>query len=216
MSDTDSLTVYSDYICPFCYLGKSSLENYRETRDGPLDVEWHAYDLRGNKREEDGSIDHDADDGKDDAYFEQVRENVRKLAERYDAEMSLDFAREVDSWNAQQAALYVRRTHNDGTFRAFHDAVFDALWQDGRDIDDPDVLADVAEGVGIDPDEVRSAIADETLKTELRERFDDAQEVGVSAVPTFVYEEDGRPLAAQGAVPPAQLRRLVEGSEPNV
>ncbi|TKX77851.1 disulfide bond formation protein DsbA, partial [Halorubrum sp. SD626R] len=33
---TDSVTVYSDYVCPFCYLGRQSLAEYRETRSEPL------------------------------------------------------------------------------------------------------------------------------------------------------------------------------------
>jgi len=204
---TDRIEVYSDYVCPFCYLGRASLRQYLDEAEDPPDVEWRFFDLRGHKRGPDGEIDESVDDGKDEGYFEQARENVRRLQERYDVEMSLDLSRDVDSWNAQQAALHVKQVCDDETFLAFHDAVFDALWQDGRDVGDPDVLAEIAADVGVDPDEVRDAVDDDQLERELRERFDAARERGVTGIPTFAYGEH----AARGAVPPEQLRRLVDG-----
>jgi predicted DsbA family dithiol-disulfide isomerase len=203
----DTITVYSDYVCPFCYLGKHSLESYRESADDPPAVEWKPFDLRGRKRGPDGEIREDVDDGKDDEYFEQAKENVRRLQEQYGVEMSLDLSRDVDSWNAHQASLGVQREYDDETLRAFHDAVFDALWQDGRDIGDVDVLADVAEAVGVDPEDVREFVADDDLDAAVRDGFKQSQQAGVTGVPTFAYGDYG----ARGAVPPEQIRRLVEG-----
>jgi predicted DsbA family dithiol-disulfide isomerase len=206
---SDTVTVYSDYVCPFCYLGKASLETYAEQREAPVDVEWHQFDLRGHKRGPDGEIRDDVDDGKDEAYYEQVRENVARLRERYDVEMLDldDLPDDVDSWNAQAVALSVQREHADETFEALNEALFTALWEDGLDIGDPPVLVDVAQSVGVDGDEVRDVIADDERDQQLRERFEAAKRQGVRAVPTFVAGEHG----AQGAVPPEQLRRLVEG-----
>jgi predicted DsbA family dithiol-disulfide isomerase len=201
------LTVYYDYVCPFCYLGLASLERYQSGREEPVEREWHPFDLRGNQRGPNGEIREDAADGKDDEYFEQVRENVAKLCERYDVEMNVEDAREVDSLRAQQAALYVREHHPE-RFDAFDEAVFEALWVDGHDIGDPDVLAEVAESVDIDGDEVREAVEDEGLRERLEAAFEEAREAGVTGVPTFVYEGH----AARGAVPPEQLERLIEGA----
>jgi predicted DsbA family dithiol-disulfide isomerase len=207
-SADDSLVVYSDYVCPFCYLGKAAMEQYRERADDPPEVEWRFYDLRGYKRDESGEIRDDVEDGKDDDYFAQVRENVERLKERFDVEMTLDYSLDVDSWNAQQAALFVRRNHGEETFLDFHETVFEALWRDGRDVGDPDVLADIADEAGLDPGEVRAATEDEDLEADLREKFAQAQQAGVSGIPTFVYEGH----AARGAIPPEQFERLVEGA----
>ncbi|EMA39930.1 DsbA family oxidoreductase [Halococcus hamelinensis] len=202
---SETLTMYADYVCPFCYLGEASLEQYRSGRDEPLDVEWHPFDLRSGKRGPDGEIDTDADDGKDDDYYAQARENVERLQEEYDVEMSHSLATDVDSKPAQQAALFVRERHPE-QFEAFHEAVFDALWQDERDIGDPDVLADLADDLDIPTDDLRAALDDAERESALEERFAEAQQVGVTGVPTFAY--DG--YAARGAVPPEHLRRLVE------
>ena len=212
MADTatgaESIVVYSDYVCPFCYLGRESLAQYQETREGDLRIEWHPFDLRSGKRRPDGSIDHSVDDGKDDEYFEQARQNVRRLADRYGVEMDLDIATDVDSLPAQVVSYYLREHHDYGTWLAFDEAVFDALWQEGRDIGDEALLVELAAGVGVDGKAVRAALDDEDLREEIRERFAQAREQGVTGVPTFAY--DG--YAARGAVPPEQLERLVEGT----
>jgi len=215
MSQTDErtggderITVYSDYVCPFCYLGRASLAEYQETREAELEIDWRPFDLRAQKRGPDGEIDHSVDDGKDDNYFDQVRENVRRLREEYGAEemLGIDETPEVDSFDAQVAARYVAEEYPE-QWLDFDEAIFEALWVDGRDIGDPDVLADLAADVGLDGEEVREAVADEERRDDLREAFTEAQRRGVTGVPTFVY--DGH--AARGAVPPEHLERLVEG-----
>jgi len=209
VSDTDAapaITVYSDYVCPFCYLGRAALGQYREAAEDPPAVDWHPFDLRARKRNPDGSIDHGADDGKDDNYYEQAKQNVRRLQERYGVEMAREIATDVDSLPAQVASFHVKEAHPD-RWPAFDEAIFDAVWQDGRDIGDVEVLADLAEAVGLDPDAIRDAVGDDELRATVRDRFRAAHEAGVSGVPTFVY--DGH--AARGAVPPEQLERLVEG-----
>ncbi|ADE05000.1 DsbA family oxidoreductase [Haloferax volcanii] len=207
-SDADqAITVYSDYVCPFCYLGRQSLSQYQETRDEELDIDWHPFDLRSQKRRPDGSIDFSVDDGKDEDYYEQAKQGVRRLQERYDVEMTLDLGTDVDSLPAQIVSYYLKGHADYETWLAFDESVFEALWQDGKDIGDEAVLVELAESVGIDGEEVASALDDETLRAEVRERFSEAQQHGVTGVPTFAYEG----YAARGAVPPEQLERLVEG-----
>ncbi len=205
----DTLTVYSDYVCPFCYLGRQSLERYRETRDEgatELRIDWRPFDLRSRKRRPDGTIDADADDGKDEEYYEQAKENVRRLQEEYDVEMTLETATDVDSLDAQIASYYVKEHHAYGTWLAFDEAILAALWRDGKDIGDRDLLVDLAEEAGVDGGEVRSALDDDALRETVTDRFEAAKRRGITGVPTFAFDEH----AARGAVPPEHLRRLVE------
>lgn len=211
MTRTDeSITVYSDYVCPFCYLGRQSLETYLDERDADLEIDWHPFDLRDHKRGSDGEIDDSIDDGKDEAYFDEVRRNVTRLKEAYGAEEMLDLddlPDGLDSLHAQVASFYVKVEHPEDWI-AFDEAVFEALWVDGRDIGDVEVLAEIAADVGLDGEEIRTAIHDETYREQVQSQFAEAKRNGVSAVPTFAYDEH----AARGAVPPEQLERLVEGA----
>ncbi|MFC7138856.1 DsbA family protein [Halosimplex aquaticum] len=211
MSDAEtaeSIGIYSDYVCPFCYLGRESLSQYQDDREEPLEIDWHPFDLRAGKRNPDGSIDHSVDDGKDEDYYEQAKENVERLQEEYGVEMSLDLSRDVDSLPAQVASLYVKEHYPYEQWLAFDVAIFEALWQDERDIGDADVLADLAAEADLDPEEIRAAVDDEEWRSEVERRFDAARQQGVTGVPTFIYGEH----AARGAVPPEHIERLVEGT----
>jgi predicted DsbA family dithiol-disulfide isomerase len=205
--DAETLVVYADYVCPFCFLGKTALERYRARRDRPLTVEWRPFDLQAHRRRSDGTIDESVSEGKDEAYFEQARENVRRLAERYDVEMDLELARSVDAWNAHLLASHVRRTIGGAAVCDLNDTVYEALWLDGRDIGDPDVLADRLDCMGLDPALIDEALADDDLAATLQETFEASRRAGISGVPTFAYGDH----VARGAVPPDQLERLVDG-----
>ena len=204
----ERITLYSDYVCPFCYLGRESLRRYQRQREAPLEIDWHPFDLRAGKRNPDGSIDESVDDGKSDEYYEQAKENVRRLQEEYDVEMTLDIATDVDSLNAQLVSYHVKQAYDYDQWLALDEAILAALWTEGRDIGDPDVLTDVAADVGLDAAVVETALADDELRAELHDRFQGAQREGVTGVPTFAYEG----YAARGAVPPEHLERLVEGT----
>jgi len=204
---SERITVYSDYVCPFCYLGRASLEQYQASRETPLEIDWRPFDLRSQQRRADGTIDHSVDTGKDEAYFEEAKQGVRRLQEKYDVEMDLEIATDVDSLPAQVVSYALKETEPYETWLAFDEGVLDALWRDGRDIGDADVLADVAESAGIDPSRVEDLLDDDATREAVREQFTAAQRQGVTGVPTFAY--DGH--AARGAVPPAQLERLVDG-----
>ena len=209
MSDTEPVPVvqvYADYVCPFCYLGYASLDSYEDERDEPVEADWHPFDLRAGKRHEDGSIDHSVDDGKDEDYYEEARRNVRRLADRYGVEMAQQLRRDVDSYDAQRVAWRAREEHPDA-FGKFHRSVFDGLWEDGRDVGDRDVLVELADDAGLPAGYVDDVLAEESSAEALEGAFREAQQRGVTGVPTFVA--DGH--AARGAVPPDQLRRLVEG-----
>jgi predicted DsbA family dithiol-disulfide isomerase len=207
MDESESILVYSDYVCPFCYLGRQSLERYQARRDERVPVDWHPFDLRSQKRNPDGSIDHSVDDGKGDDYYAKARENVRRLSEEYGVEMEQEIATDVDSLPAQVASHYVKEHYPD-RWLDFDVAVFEALWQDGADIGDVDLLADLADECGLDPEEIREAVDDDEQRAAVREKFEEARERGITGVPTFVYDGYG----ARGAVPPEHLERLVEGT----
>ena len=200
MSNTEAVPtvrVYADYVCPFCHLGYASLDEYRGDREEPLEVEWHPFDLRGYKRGPDGEIDPDVDTGKDEEYFEEAKQGVRRLQEQYDVEMDLDVATDIDSLPAQIVSYALKGSEDYETWLAFDEAVLDALWRGGRDIGDADVLADIAESIGVDPDRIHELLADEGHHEAVREQFRRARQQGVTGVPTFAY--DGH--AARGRHP---------------
>jgi hypothetical protein len=118
-------------------LRRESLARSQGSREEALRIERHPFDLRSRKRRPDGTTDHSVDDGRDDDYFEQAGRNVRRLARRYDVEMDLDVATDVDSLPARVVSYHLRERHGYGTWLAFDEAVFGAPWPDGRDVGAP-------------------------------------------------------------------------------
>ena len=132
---------------------------------------------------------------------------MRRLQEKYDVEMDMEIATDVDSLSTQIVSYALKESENYETWLAFDEGVLDALWQDGRDIGDADVLADIADSVGVAPERVEDILSDDAPREAVHEQFQRAHQQGVTGVPTFAY--DGH--AARGAVPPEQLERLVDG-----
>jgi predicted DsbA family dithiol-disulfide isomerase len=81
------------------------------------------------------------------------------------------------------------------------DALFRANFVDGRDIGDREVLADLADGIGMDAATVRRLLASDADEDMIRDRDAHSRKMGVNAVPTFV-------VASRHAVPGAQPPEL--------
>lgn len=204
----DRIVVYSDYVCPFCYLGKVALDRWRAGREDAPEIAWRPFDLRGSKRRDDGTLDPAVHDGKDAAYYARAKAGVEHLARTWEVEMTFKLTKDVDSWSAQKLTLAL----GDDTREAArsHDLVFEALWKDGRDISEPDVLVALAREAGADPDLARAALDDPAWDDALRAAFRRAHERGIHAVPTYIIAGHALP----GALAPEQLERVVAQFSP--
>jgi predicted DsbA family dithiol-disulfide isomerase len=129
--ESPRLTVYADYLCPFCRLGNTTLGRYRDERVerglAPAEVVWEPFDLRADERRPDGTVPSEAGDQKEE-YVRSRWSEVASQAGEYGVEMTMDVERylAIDARNAQLVALGVKRDDPD-RFHAFHDSVFDAL-----------------------------------------------------------------------------------------
>lgn len=85
-------------------------------------------------------------------------------------------------------------------------ALFRANFVEGRDIGDPEVLADIAEGIGMDRAAVARLLGSDADVQAIRDRDAHSRRMGVSAVPTFIV---GNRHAVQGAQPPELWDRVI-------
>lgn len=202
------MLVHADHVCPLCHLGCESPDQFRAGRDGPaVETDWHPFGLRGQERRPDGTVDDSVETGKNEAYYERARQNVDRLAGEYGVEMDEPLLKDVDSYDARAVAWRARETHPE-LFEEFYRAVLDALWADGRDTGNPELLAGVAIEVGLPEGVVAETLADESSAEQLEAAFAASREQRISDVPTSETDEH----TARGAVPPEYLRRLVVGA----
>ena len=89
---------------------------------------------------------------------------------------------------------------------AIHDALFRAYFVDARNIGDPEVLVEIAQSVGLDPDKARAVIEQRTHKAAVDADWAKSRQYGVTGVPTFVAGQRG----VVGAQPYETLEELVK------
>ena len=114
----------------------------------------------------------------------------------------------IDSRPALIGAKYAesRSTAAANYGAAYHATVMAAYWQEGRDISDRAVLAEIAAAVGLDRDEFLAALDDPAFDEQVQADIDLAHAYGLNGVPALVF--DNRYLVS-GAQPPDVLRSIV-------
>lgn len=201
------LDIISDIACPWCYVGKAYLDRALEAHpDHPFTVEWHPFQLNpempkaGMDRRAYMEAKFGGRDGAVRAYAPLIEH-----AEAAGIELNLDrIARQPNTLDAHRlihwAGLEGRQT-------AMVSSLFRALWRDGRDVGDPDVLADLAGEVGLDRAMMRRLLDGDGDVDDIRARDAHARERGVTGVPCFVIANRH---VLQGAQPSDTWGRIVE------
>jgi predicted DsbA family dithiol-disulfide isomerase len=120
-------------------------------------------------------------------YPDGYLDNMRQMA----ADGGIDMKRPPvipNTRKAHEATEFAREVGSNGTLLDFHRAVFHAYWTEERNIGDADVLCDVAEACGLDRGALKSALDDGRYTEAVEEQIQWARAVGVTGVPTVIYE----------------------------
>jgi predicted DsbA family dithiol-disulfide isomerase len=191
------LVIFSDPICPWCYIGKARLGRALEQRpEHPFEVEWHPFMLNPDMPA--GGMDRRAyleakfggKEGAVQAYLPVVEE-----AAKSGLKLNLDaIARTPSTLDAHRL---IHWAGIEGRQTPVVSALFSAYFIDGRDIGAAQVLTEIAESCGMEGDMVARLLASPADAADIRARDADARQKGVRAVPTFV-------IANQSVVPGAQ------------
>ncbi len=191
------LDIFSDPICPWCYIGKARLHRALAARpDHPFHIEWHPFQLNPDMPAQ--GMDRRAYleakfGGKERAV--QAYMPVIEHATQAGLEINLDAI--ATTPNTLDAHRLIHWAGIEGRQTAAVSALFRAYFIDGRDIGDTEVLADLADGIGMDAAVVLRLLASDADADDIRARDQAAREMGVNSVPTFLVNR-------QHAVPGAQ------------
>jgi predicted DsbA family dithiol-disulfide isomerase len=195
------LNIFSDPICPWCYIGYTQLRRAMEAKaDHPFELEWLPFQL--NPEMPAGGMDRRAYleakfGGKDGAV--KVYGQIAEKAEEIGLELNLSAISRTP--NTLDAHRLIHWSGVEGRQTPVASAMFQAYFQEGRDLSDHEVLADIADGAGLDAAVIMRLLASSADKDEIMKKEAMAREMGVQAVPTFV-------VAGQQAVPRAQPTEL--------
>ena len=201
------LDILSDPICPWCYIGKTHLFRALEARpDHPFALEWHPFQL--NPDMPPGGMDRRA-------YLEAkfggregaVRAYAPVVEAAEAAGLAIDFEAMAVTPNTLDAHRLIHWAGLEGRQTPVVQALFAAYFERGLDIGDPGVLADLAEGAGMDRAVTERLLASDADAADVAARDAHARERGVSGVPTHVIANQ---VVVRGAQPPEQWEAIVD------
>ncbi len=208
------IDIFSDTICPWCFIGKRRLERALAERPQPnLTIRWRTFQLNPNMPE--GGMDRKR-------YLEvkfggpvnaqAVYDQVRAAGESEGIDFAFEEMRRTPNTIASHrliryAAGATEATGGPGRQDAVVQALFDAYFLRGEDIGDLDVLTAAAETGGLDAAAARAFLEGDAEDDEVRAEDRSARQAGISGVPCFIF--NGRHTLA-GAHPPEVLHRLFD------
>jgi predicted DsbA family dithiol-disulfide isomerase len=200
------LDIFSDPVCPWCYIGKANLDRALEAHaDHPFRIEWHPFQLNPDMPPE-GVDKHDylaAKFGED--RLVQMHLRLKEASRAAGAEIDPDTPRRMP--NTLDAHRLIHWAGLEGRQTAVVSAIMRAYWREGRDIGNAGVLADIAAAAGMDRAVTARLLASDADADDIRARDADARAKGVSAVPTFLIAQQ---YVVSGAQPPEVWGRVIE------
>lgn len=184
------VTVFSDFVCPFCYVTEAAL--WRLEDEGLAAPSYRAYEL------------HPAPALPRAVAFETL-EAARPLAEALGLDLRLPVA--AHTRKAHEAARFAA---SKGAGRAFREAVHAAAFAQGRDVGRIDVLVELGAALGLDATELKVVLDVDAFTGEVEADGALARRWGVDAVPALLVGEGARAQALVGAFGYDDLRDAVE------
>ncbi|MEX0371218.1 MAG: DsbA family oxidoreductase, partial [Tateyamaria sp.] len=150
MADTIKLDIMSDPICPWCYIGKTHLDRALEANpDHPFVIEWHPFQLNPDMPAE--GMDRRAYlEGKFGGKEGAVRAYAPVVEHAEQAGLKIDFEGMKRTPNTLDAHRLIHWAGIEGKQTAAVSALFKAYFVEARDIGATEVLADIADSIGMD------------------------------------------------------------------
>lgn len=200
--------IWSDVVCPWCYIGKRNLEAALDGFEHADEVEvlWRAFEL-----------DPGAPPSRDGAYVERLAKKYRTSVDQAQgmvdrmtesaAAVGLDFRFDIARpGNTFDAHRLIHLADSKGLQDAMKERLLRATFTEGEPISDHETLVRLAVEVGLDGDEVAEALASGSFADEVRAEEAEATQLEITGVPFFVVD---RTYAISGAHPPEALRRVL-------
>jgi predicted DsbA family dithiol-disulfide isomerase len=203
------IEIWSDVVCPWCYIGKRNLEvalTGFEHAD-QVEIEWRSYELDpSTPRRVELSMDEVLSRKYGMSQEEAVAANQRmtELAATVGLDYHLD---RVQIGNTFDAHRLIHLASHEGRGGAMKERLLQAYFTEGRAVSDRATLAELAADVGLDPDRVAAVLDGDEFGEEVRADEARAMELGSTGVPFFVFDER---LGVPGAQPPDVLLRLLQ------
>jgi predicted DsbA family dithiol-disulfide isomerase len=195
------IEIASDVICPWCYIGKRRLEKALESLKGEVEarIEWLPFQLNPDMPEQ-GVARADYRRAKFGSVEKGRMLDARVAQEGAGEGIAFAFDRMQRTPNTVAAHKLIDLAQTQGKAGPVVDALFRAYFEEARDIGDAEVLAGIATAAGVDnwPAGVNAP--------QVAEQEERVRDLGISGVPTFIFNKES---GLSGAYPPDQLAQAI-------
>jgi protein disulfide-isomerase len=204
------IKIWSDIMCPFCYIGKRNFENALAQfgRAYELEIEWKSFQLDPTIPKMKQRVDVyeylatskgiSIEDSK------AMHENVVRMAKSVGLEYNFDRAVIANSFDAHRLIQFAKTK---GLGDEIEETLFAAYFTNGLDMSDLDTLAEIGSSIGLSPVELETILHSEDFSSEVQNDILEAQKYGVRGVPYFVLDDK---YAISGAQPSSVFLEALE------
>lgn len=194
------IEIWSDIVCPFCYIGKRRLEAALAQFLHPdqVEIQWRSFELTPDYRPVPGRDVYASlaeKKGISPAQSRQMHDQMAASAAQVGLAYNFERAVPTNTFLGHQL-LHLATRH--GVNDAAKERLFRAYYTEGQDLNDLDTLVQLATEVGLAAAEARAALQAGTYATAVRSDEQQAQQIGVRGVPFFVFDDK---YAVSGAQP---------------
>lgn len=205
--------IWSDIMCPFCYIGKRKFEAALEKfpKKNEVEIIWKSYQLDPNIKEQPGKDIYSylaEAKGQSLEWSKKMHENVVNMAKSVGLEYNFDKAVIANSFDAHRVIQFAKKH---GLGDALEERLFKAYFTEGKNFADHETLAAIGEEVGLDRKEILSLLNSNDLADNVHSDIEEGMRLGLRGVPFFVFN---RKIGVSGAQESAVfLQALEEGSK---
>ena len=173
------LEVFTDYVCPWCYIGDARVKNLKKTYE--IDIELIHFPLHPDTPVEGRKL---LD------LFRSTQDDIDKKNQNMSALMKkegLPFNDRVYTFNsrlAQEIGVWAEKVDHS---TSIHDNFFEAYFVHGLNIGLENVILEIVDKSGLDTDEAKKIIQNRLFSDEIDQHWKKSRNYGVTGVPTYVY-----------------------------
>ncbi len=194
------IEIWSDYVCPFCYIAKKQLEQAIQDTGlaGQVELVYKSYQLDPTTPVETNVTTYEALAKKYGMSLEKAKEMTQGVAARAkEVGLHYNFDNLMDE-NTLKAHRLVKWTEQQGDVTALVEALLYSYFIEAKRIGQDDVLIDIAEQLGLNREEIVKVLSNDDFKTEVETDIKEGLQLGVRGVPFFVLN---RKYGISGAQP---------------
>ncbi len=200
------LDIFSDPICPWCFIGKANLDRALEAHpEHQFEIEWHPFQLNPDMPPE-GADRRSYLEAKFGSKENAVAIYARVAEAAKEAGVTINFESMNRVPNTLDAHRLIHWAGLEGRQTAMISALFRAYFRDGKDIGDTETLTTLAGEAGLDTALIARLLASTSDRDDIAARDTHARNRGVNAVPTFVISNQ---YVLSGAQPPSLWGQVI-------